>query len=100
MRPKHLHIAAVVVTVVAAFVIAPVTAAWAAGPLDPGQTPDLVTVGLDGAKAGPSSAATVARSANGTLVKVDAAGTRTPVAVVRVPKGRSQEASARLMREN
>src|SRR5690349_10531343 len=111
MRAKHLPVPALVATLVVSIVVATLAGGAAAAaaatngagtvaPLTPGQTPDLVTVAIDGRRAGPSSAGILARSVGGRLVKVSAAGTDAPVAVVRVAKGRSQRAAAALYREN
>src|SRR5204862_1724311 len=55
--------------------------------------------GIDGTRAGPSHAAALARAAGGTLVRVAAAGTSTPVAVVRVANGAAAQAAFQLRRE-
>ena len=100
MRWKLLQYTAVTAALVAAVVMAPVAASAAVPPLVPGQISDLVTVAIDGTKAGPSHAAALARAAGGTLVKVTGAGTPTPVAVVRVPEGESARAAVRLERDD
>src|SRR5207302_6784625 len=100
MRWKFLQYTAVAVVLAAAVVMAPVAASADVPPLVPGQVSDLVTVGIDGTKAGPSHAAALARAAGGSLVNVGAAGTPTPVAVVHVPKGESQRAAIQLRRQN
>src|SRR5688572_22308840 len=100
MRRKYVQVTAVAVIVAAALVLAPVAASADVPPLTPGQVSHLVTVGIDGTKAGPSHAPALARAVRGTLVRVGAAATPTPVALVRVGKGEAQRAALRLQRHS
>jgi subtilisin family serine protease len=93
---------AVVLAAVAAVVMAtipalPVLADTAA--VGPGQSSSIVDVALDPVRAGPSSAADVARAASGSLVGVVGAGTADPVVVVRVAAGSSASAARRAERD-
>src|SRR5256885_373837 len=99
MRWKYLQLTVFAAVLAGAVVMVPVRASAEVPALTSGQISDLVTVGIDGTKAGPSYAAALARAAGGILVNVGGAGTPTPVAVVRVPKGESPRAALQLRRE-